>query len=524
MTGGEANPALEAVQGFLQRFGYLMPGSFHGGTLDPVTAEALVLYQRRNGLAVTGVFDEQTRQRMTTRRCGMPDRADRTGFAFRCSWTRNNLTYAFDSGTADVAGTNEFPAVAAAFATWAAVIPFTFTEVALNQDPDIVIGWRVAADDTDFALVGALAHADYPPGCGVISDALPKPVHFNDSEVNWSVGKAPFSYDLESAALHELGHILGLDHSDVPDAVMATPLSFASTRRVLTPDDLAGIRQLYPAVMPTEGVFTVRQKSSGRFLDAHEIEEKDFRLVTRPAQDDDTQRWVLRPVSAVHTIRHKSSGRFLDAYQTAFVDFRLVTRPAGTDDAQRWIVMPVSIGSVTIRELSNNRFLDAHEIEEKDFAAVTRPAQDDDSQRWLLSSTGHRTFTVRQRSSGRFLDAHEIAAKDFAVVTRPAQTDETQQWILGPAGTICTIHQLSSGRFVDAHEIAAKDFAVVTRPAQGDDSQFWILIPSDEGSFTIRQLSSGRFLDAYNTAGSDFGVVTRGRQNDDDQRWWVELI
>jgi len=355
-----------------------------------------VLYQRRNGLAVTGVFDEQTRQQMTTLRCGMPDPVDRIEFVTVCSWTRNNLTYAFDTGTADVAGTSEFPAVVAAFATWAAVTPFTFTEVALNQNPDIVIGWRVAANDTDFDLVGTLAHADYPPRCSIISDALPKPVHLNDSEVNWSIGKAPFSYDVESAALHELGHILGLDHSTVPDAVMDVPLHFASTRRVLTPDDLAGIRALYPAVMPTEGVFTIRQKSSGRFLDAHEIEEKDFRLVTRPAQDNDTQRWLLRPVATVHTIRHKNSGRFLDADQSGFGDFRLLTRPATdlvtrppeTDDAQRWIVMPVSIGSVTIRELSNNRFLDAHEIEEKDFAAVTRPTQDDDSQRWFLSSTG----------------------------------------------------------------------------------------------------------------------------------------
>jgi hypothetical protein len=31
-------------------------------------------------------------------------------------------------------------------------------------------------------------------------------------------------------------------------------------------------------------MFTVQQKSSGRFMDAREFEEKDFALVTRPAQ------------------------------------------------------------------------------------------------------------------------------------------------------------------------------------------------------------------------------------------------
>jgi hypothetical protein len=522
MTGGEASPTLETVLDFLQRLGYLAPGSFHGGTLDQDTAEALALYQRRNGLAVTGRFDEPTRQRMTTARCGMPDGADRAGFVTRCPWTRYDLTYAFDSGTADVAGAGEFAAVAAAFATWAAVTPFTFTEVALNQNPDIVIGWRVAADDPDFDLVGSIAHSDYPPGCSDISDALPKPVHFNDSEVPWSIGQAPFSYDVESAALHELGHILGLDHSNVPGAVMSRPLSIREIRRVLTPDDLSGIRELYPAVMPTEGGYTIRQKSSGRFLDAHEIEERDFRLVTRPAQHDDTQRWLLRPVAVVHTIRHENSGRFLDADQTGFGQFRVMTRPAENDDVQRWIVMPVSITTVTIRQLSSGRLLDAHEVEGLDFAAVTRPAQDDDSQRWMLSSAGPHTFTVQQRSSGRYLDAHETAAKNFAVVTRPAQTDETQQWIFAPAGTIYTVRQVSSGRFLDAHEIAAKDFAAVTRPAQGDDTQFWVLVPTHDGSFTIRQLSSGRFLDASRDGDSDFGVVTRRRENDDDQRWWVE--
>ena len=472
---------------------------------------------------VKPVLDEQTRERVTTRRCAMPDRADQTGFALRCSWTRTNLTYAFDRGTADIAGTGEFEAVAAAFSTWAAVSPFTFTEVAASQAPDIVVGWRDATDP-DYPLMDQLAHSDYPPGCSVISSALPKPLHFNDSQNSWAVGQASFSYDVEPVALHELGHILGLEHSDVSEAVMQPSISVRVIRRVLAPDDLAGIRQLYPGVLPTEGVYTVCQKSSGRFLDAHEIEEEDFRLVTRPAQDNDTQRWLLRPIASVHTIRHKNSGRFLDADQSGFGDFRLVTLPARTDDAQRWIVMPISIGSASIRELSNNRFLDAYETDANDFGAMTRPRRDSDSQRWFLSSTGPHTFTLRQRSSGRFLDAHEIAAKNFAVVTRPAQADQTQQWILGPAGTICTMRQLSSGRFVDAHEIAARDFAVVTRPAQGDETQYWLLIPSDDGLFTIRQLSSGRFLDAYRTAGSDFGVVTRGRQNDDDQRWRVEPI
>ena len=141
---GEADPAFVAVQVYLRRFGYLGEGTFDAGTLDDETAEALALYQRRNGLVVTATFDDQTRRRMVAHRCGMPDLVNRVAFVVRCSWTHPCLTFAFDFGTNDVAGNDEFEAVRAAVATWAAVTPLTFTEVGVSYHPDIVIGWRPA--------------------------------------------------------------------------------------------------------------------------------------------------------------------------------------------------------------------------------------------------------------------------------------------------------------------------------------------------------------------------------------------
>ena len=43
--------------------------------------------------------------------------------------------------------------------------------------------------------------------------------------------------------------------------------------------------------MPTleQGVYTVQQKSNGRFVDAHEVPDQDFAVVTRPAQNNDTR-------------------------------------------------------------------------------------------------------------------------------------------------------------------------------------------------------------------------------------------
>jgi len=512
------------VQDYLQRFGYLRDETFRDGQLDDPTADALSRFQEYNHLPETATFDEPTRDRMTTHRCGMPDLEDGLAFSTRCAWPNPNLTFAFEDGTGDVAGSAEFQAVRNAFASWAGAVPLTFTETGANQNPDVVIDWRPANDPDHSMVGGVLAHADFPPACGVVTNTLPKPVHFDDSEHLWAIGAVAGGFDVETVALHELGHILGLQHSNVAGSVMFASVSSNFTKRALTADDLGGIRALYPTSALAAGNYTLRQKSNGRFLDAHEVAENDFRLVTRTAQNNDTQRWTLTPIGTVFVIRQKSSGRFLDAHENAANDFRLVTRTAQSDATQRWVVMPSVDGSSTIRQLSNGRFVDAHESATNDFALVTRTAQDNDTQRWLLSNVGPNTFTVRQKSNGRFVDAHESATNDFSVVTRTDQNNDTQRWIFAPVGAVYTIRQKSNGRFVDAHESATNDFSVVTRTAQNNDTQRWVILPTGDGSFTIQQLSGRRFVDAHESAAEDFSVVTRTVQNDDTQRWLIDAV
>jgi hypothetical protein len=524
MSRGHEDPGFKAVQDFLRRFGYLRPGTFRDNALDDVTSEGLVRYQQRHGLAMTGTFDDQTRAQMTTHRCGMPDLVDGVAFKINCSWPNPSLTFAFEDGTGDVADSAEFQAMRSAFASWASAVPVTFTEVAATQNPDVVIDWRPANDPDHSMVGGVLAHADFPPACGVVTDSLPKPVHFNDSDHQWVIGAVANGFDVETVGLHELGHILGLQHSGVPGSVMVDSVAPNVTKRALTDDDLAGIRQLYPASLLERGVYTVRQKSTGRFMDAHEIQEKDFRLVTRPPQNNDTQRWEMAPVGAVYLIRQRSSGRFLDAHDGAGQDFRLVTRPAQNDASQRWVVMPAGDGTSTIRQLSNLRFADAHEIAGEDFRLVTRPAQNNDTQRWILSNIGTHTFTLRQKSSGRFVDAHEVAASDFSVVSRPPQDNDTQRWIFGQVGAVYTVRQKSNNRFMDAHEYAEKDFAAVSRTSQNDDTQRWLVLAAPGGTFTIQQLSNGRFVNAHNSQEKDFSVVTRPAQGNDTERWFFEKV
>ncbi|TPW15698.1 MAG: M36 family peptidase, partial [bacterium] len=54
-------------------------------------------------------------------------------------------------------------------------------------------------------------------------------------------------FDLESVLTHEVGHLLGLDHTDILSATMyqSTP-SAADAQRTLSADDIAGLRATYP--------------------------------------------------------------------------------------------------------------------------------------------------------------------------------------------------------------------------------------------------------------------------------------
>jgi hypothetical protein len=269
---GRTNKSLKFIQDFLVRFGYLEP-KFRPGVLDRKTANALKRYQTRYGIRPTGAFTVATRQSMAQSRCGMPDilhsRAstvadsvashvggDSHCFDIGCGWDRHEVTFAFDNGTGDVAATQEFQAVRNAFLTWQRIAPLTFTEVALSANPNVVIDWRNAADP-DLSMVGtAIAHSDFPPGCSVIVTGLPLPLHFDDSEHLWTIGAAAGQIDVETTALHELGHILGLYHSFEPENVMYAFTSANFTKRVPTDCDIDGIIALYAAVEIWRGSWT----------------------------------------------------------------------------------------------------------------------------------------------------------------------------------------------------------------------------------------------------------------------------
>jgi len=269
---------VEKVQQYLSRYGYLS-GEFEEKRLDSPTQQALQQFQARMNIPESGVLDPATAEALEMPRCGVPDVFPRgqaasgvsSDFVLRgCDYQAKfrTLTYAFVLGTPDLPGGDENAAIRRAFATWQREISIDFLEVGVASNPNFTIGWFTGThgDGSPFDGVGnTLAHAFYPPPCG---GAHAGKCHFDDAEL-WALAHGGGRVDVETVALHEIGHLLGLNHSPVVGSVMFA--SYSGERRALSADDIAGIRALYGRRGPALNVLVHLQGLGDRVFRENEF-------------------------------------------------------------------------------------------------------------------------------------------------------------------------------------------------------------------------------------------------------------
>ncbi|XP_074321778.1 metalloendoproteinase 1-MMP-like [Silene latifolia] len=253
---------------YFHRFGYLSspatpltPANF-SDEFDSELETAILTYQKNLGLPITGKLDVDTVDLIMAPRCGLGDNHSHattltnTGlhetrhyayFAGRPRWSEAkpiNLTYAFDKD--HIINYINYDTIRAvfkrAFARWSDVIPVNFMEVENYRKAEIKIAFFKGdhGDGEPFdGVLGVLAHAFSPENGRLHLDAA------ETWAVDFDTQESSVAVDLESVVTHEIGHVLGLAHSSVKDAIMYPSLRPRSKKVDLRIDDVEGVQALY---------------------------------------------------------------------------------------------------------------------------------------------------------------------------------------------------------------------------------------------------------------------------------------
>ena len=200
--------------------------------------------------------------------------------------------FATERAAAGVSATDFQASLARAFATWEAVPTATigfefvgFTSAQPHEDDGLSVFGFLDQPDMERVLGATTFVVDIITGEIVESD-----VFFN-STFAWSTTGASDRFDLQSVAVHEIGHFIGLGHSAIgeterrPDgtrrvlasAAVMFPISLgrgSTGDRELQPDDIAGVSDLYPDGefrAATGGVRGRVRRGNGAALGAHVV-------------------------------------------------------------------------------------------------------------------------------------------------------------------------------------------------------------------------------------------------------------
>ena len=237
---------------FLQRFGYYQAPDPRVGKIasEADLSTSIKKLQRFGNIPETGVMDEQTKELLQTPRCGLPDfgpsdnaKRKRRFTLQGSTWKKFNLSWSLTNDNNDGLTRKQVAdTLRLAFNKWQAVTNLDFYEIS-SGEADIMVSFESGYHQDPYPFDGnggTIAHAFYPH----TNQGLSGDVHYDDDE-SFTLG-TPQGRNLLWVTVHELGHSLGLEHSDVKEAIMYPWYKgYQGDDFDLTYDDIAGIQNIY---------------------------------------------------------------------------------------------------------------------------------------------------------------------------------------------------------------------------------------------------------------------------------------
>ena len=185
-----------------------------------------------------------------------------------------------EKGSPNILNGSDFAAVQASFQTWQNIQTANIQFAYQGTTPDGTVGLDgmnvVTFTDTSAPLGTTIIAATFS-FFAINNGALV----FEESDIavnpllNFSTSGEINKFDIQSVVTHEIGHLLGLDHSGLVSSVMV-PFGVPSQldQRTLAYDDVAGVTEIYPnpSAMPNAGRIRGKiQSSAGPVFGAHVV-------------------------------------------------------------------------------------------------------------------------------------------------------------------------------------------------------------------------------------------------------------